>query len=111
MKSKVVREAFPDRFHPYRYGLSLGAGNGRRHGLEAELGSPCVRELDGMVGSHADGAAAVEGAELAIGVQAEHVRDNSQVGVDHTTASRLPVRRSTGSPPSPCTPTPSPCSH
>jgi len=61
-------------------GMSSGAGDGWWHGLEAELGTPHVRELDGVVRAHADRAAAVEGAELAVAVHAEHVRVDSQGG-------------------------------
>ena len=61
-------------------GMSSGAGNGWWHGPEAELGTPRVRELDGIVRAHADRAAAIEGAELAIAVHAEHVRVDSQRG-------------------------------
>jgi len=72
---------------------SSGAGNGRRHGLEAELaGRRGVGELDGVLGSHADGAPAVEGAELAVAVDAEHACRVDGHGGAEAAARQLDVR-------------------
>ena len=70
-----------------------GAGNGRRHGLEAELaGRRGVGELDGVLGAHAYGAPAVEGAELAVAIHAEHARRVDRHGGAEPTARQLDVR-------------------
>jgi hypothetical protein len=48
-------------------------------------GAPGVGELDGVVRAHADGAAAVEGAEVAVAIHAEHVRVDTHGCVEPAT--------------------------